>query len=437
MSRDRRRRTQNLRPAGDAQTENRPTLPAELVHIDRAIPGGAMFGRLRDGRVALVTGGLPGESVMVALRKGPGGVLTGSCIPADITATPSPVRVSPPCPQVAEGCGGCDWQHIDPIAQPGFKVEAVADALRRIGKVVDPQLSTGPALPSEGYRTTVRAVVNDVGQAGLRAAQSHRLVPLDWCLVAHPAVAHVLQHGRFPGWVEVTVRTSAATGKVIVLADLGENPSSTVDKCSVPDGVIVADRRDASPPSFTEGILGTTLRVSAPSFFQSRADGAAVLVEAVMDLAGDVLSARPRVADLYCGVGLFAATLANRFDLTSVVGVEWNRWSAADARHNLAAFGGSVIEGDAGSWRGNEIDLVVADPARIGLEKSGVAAATSAQPEVIIVVSCDAGALGRDTFLLATSGYRFDRAIVVDMFPHTHHVEVVSRFVRTGSTVSR
>jgi len=396
-----------------------------------------MLGRRGDGQVVLVTGGLPGESVMVTVRKGPGGVLTGASDSVDVRSLPSPVRVWPPCPHVARGCGGCDWQHIDPSAQPGFKVEAVADALRRLGKVADPLVEAGPPLPAERYRTTVRAVIDDDGRAGLRAPRSHRVVRLSDCLVAHPAVAQVLTEGRFPDCSEVTVRTSVSTGTVIVVADRGDRAEGGVHEIEVPDGVIVADRRDNSPPSFTEEILGSVLRVSAPSFFQSRADGAAVLVETVADLAGDVLSGNARMADLYCGVGLFGATLGARFGLAEIVGVEWNVWSAADARHNLALVGGAVIAGDAGAWRGHDVDLVVADPSRSGLQAAGVEAVSSAGPEVVVLVSCDAGALGRDARLLQNSGYRFDRATVVDMFPHTHHVEVVSRFVRTAGRVNR
>ena len=77
-----------------------------------------------------------------------------------------------------------------------------------------------------------------------------------------------------------------------------------------------------------------------------------------------------------------------------------------------------------------DVDVVIADPARSGLGKPGVAALTRTGAPVLVLVSCDPASLGRDAKLLAAAGYRHERSEVVDTFPHTTHVEVVSRFVR-------
>jgi tRNA/tmRNA/rRNA uracil-C5-methylase (TrmA/RlmC/RlmD family) len=74
---------------------------------------------------------------------------------------------------------------------------------------------------------------------------------------------------------------------------------------------------------------------------------------------------------------------------------------------------------------------VVADPSRSGLGRRGVATIASVDPSVVVLVSCDAGSLGRDARLLHEAGYELDGCVVVDLFPHTPHVEVVSRFLRS------
>jgi 23S rRNA (uracil1939-C5)-methyltransferase len=74
-------------------------------------------------------------------------------------------------------------------------------------------------------------------------------------------------------------------------------------------------------------------------------------------------------------------------------------------------------------------DVAIADPARNGLGKPGAAAIVAARARVIVLVSCDPASLARDTTLLGAAGYRHEASVVLDLFPHTHHVETVTRFV--------
>lgn len=389
-----------------------------------------MLGRDPDGRVVLVEGAVPPEVVEVDPVDGPGSVARGAM--AARIGPPSPDRIEPPCPHVADGCGGCDWQHIRPEAQLRLKREVVLDALRRIGGIEDARVELGPSLPSAGYRTTVRAAVDEDGRAGFRARRSHRVVPVDSCFVAHPLVERALVEARFAPGSEVTIRVSAHTGTGIVASDAVDHVHD------LPPGVSAVARGDgdgegvagsSAEGQIVEEIAGRTLRVSAPSFFQGRADGAAVLVEVVTDLLAGDLRADTRLVDLYCGVGLFAAVLGPR--VASVEAVEWSRSSVADARANLDGIRGHVVRSDVGRWRPSPADVVVADPARDGLRRAGVAAVAATGAPTLALVSCDVGALGRDASLLGKAGYAFDRGVVVDLFPHTHHVEVVTLFRRT------
>jgi len=121
---------------------------------------------------------------------------------------------------------------------------------------------------------------------------------------------------------------------------------------------------------------------------------------------------------------------------SELVTVESSRWSAADSRINLAGRRARIEQVEVGRWRprrGERFDVVVADPARTGLGKPGAAALVAAMAPVLVLVSCDPVALARDARLLMDAGYRHDVSEVLDLFPQTHHVEVVTRFVLTES----
>lgn len=145
---------------------------------------------------------------------------------------------------------------------------------------------------------------------------------------------------------------------------------------------------------------------------------------------GDELATARTVADLYGGVGLFGAVIGALPHRPRVVLVERSRSSCADAAVNLADLDAVVQRRPVERWRPVPADVVVADPARAGLGRPGVDVVTATGAAVVVLVSCDAAALGRDAGLLVDASYRLEQVTTVDLFPHTHHVEVVARFVR-------
>jgi 23S rRNA (uracil1939-C5)-methyltransferase len=179
-----------------------------------------------------------------------------------------------------------------------------------------------------------------------------------------------------------------------------------------------------------EDIHGHRLRVSIGSFFQSGPQAADLLVDAVRRGAPELVDAAV-VVDAYAGVGMFAvcATAPDAY----VVAVETSRSAVADAEVNLAARRHEVVRGEVGGWRVSpdlEVDVVVADPARSGLGAPGTAALSRVGAPVLVLVSCDPASLGRDAKLLGRAGYVHARSEVIDTFPQTTHIEVVSRFER-------
>jgi 23S rRNA (uracil1939-C5)-methyltransferase len=402
--------------------------PTEDVAVTGIAAGGEGVGRLGDGRAVFVRGGLPGERLRVAVTEERKRFARAELVEVLEAA---PERVGPPCSQVAAGCGGCDWQHVAPEAQRRLKATIVSDALRRIGRLDPPEPDLGPELAVDGWRTTVRAVVDDEGRAGFRLRHAHDPLAVGpgGCLVAHPLVDEVLREGFFPAPVrEVTVRAGAATGERLVLC------APKVGDSRVPEGVETVGADDLSGGHrawIHEVVAGRKWRISAESFFQGRPDGAEALIETIVAVLGDAVVPGASVVDLYSGVGLFAGVLGERTG-GRVVAVESNRSAVADARINLADLGDArIVRSDVRRWGPSAADVVVADPSRHGLGAEVVPRIGSTGARALALVSCDPGALGRDAGLLAAAGWGLRSVRLVDLFPHTAHVEVVTGWFRT------
>ena len=396
------------------------TLDEITVRIDKVVAEGDGLGRLPDGRVVFVERALPGELVAIRIIK-----QSKDYARAEIVriVEANDRRVEPPCAYVASGCGGCDLQHAAVDLQRKIKHDIVFESLVRLGKATDPLvLDCSEDLPVDSCRTTMRWAIDDHGALGFRAQGSHRVVSVDDCLVAHPALRelrHSLAPGARSGVEEVSLRVATASGERSVWWE----PSD------VALGAVPA-RTEVGPQGVVhEEIDGHRLRVSAASFFQASASGATALVRAVRRAAGDPTTwTSDPVIDLYGGVGLFALTVVPADH--PVVVVESNARAVADAKVNLRDRPATIVRSEVARWRPVPASVVVADPSRTGLGAAAVAVVAATKAPVLVLVSCDPASLGRDVGLLARAGYRFEYTEVLDLFPHTHHVEAVSRFVR-------
>jgi 23S rRNA (uracil1939-C5)-methyltransferase len=402
---------------------------SEVVRAERLVAGGAALSRRADGRIVLVPGALPGEVVeaTVTARQG---VDRGAVVRVLVA---SPDRITPRCPHVAEGCGGCDLATLEHDALGRAKVGIVTDALRRIGGWSEPAVRAGPALDPFGFRTTLRLGVTG-GRAGLRRVASNAVVEIDHCAVAHPLLDELVADGLLGDATEVAFRVGAATGERLALVTPGR------DGVRLPGDVLVvgADELAAGKRAWIhEVVAGRTWRISAESFFQTRPDGAGALTDVVTALAADALDGAPldagrprRLLDAYSGVGLFAGVLLDGRDGWRAVVAESNAASVADARVNLRDLDTKIVMTRVERLRAPRADVVVADPSRAGLGRKGAAVLAASGAARIVLVSCDPAAAGRDVALLTGLGYRPEEAVVVDLFPHTHHTEVVTRLDR-------
>jgi 23S rRNA (uracil1939-C5)-methyltransferase len=384
---------------------------------DRFAAGGEALARDPDGRVVFVRGALPGETVVAELTHE-----KRDWARADVREilTASVDRVQPPCPSRVAGCGGCGWMHLTHDAQRRAKLDIVTDALRRTGGIAGPATVLGPSVSATGYRTTVRAVAGADGVAGFRAERSHDVIAAPTCLVAHPTLRELLAGIRLDSGVEVTMRMSVATGEVGARWDRAKGAVR-----GLPPDVL-----RGSAAVLHEDVAGRRLQVALGSFFQSGPEAAELLVATVRRAAPELDDASV-VVDAYAGVGVFGACATS--SAAHVVAIETSRSAIADAKVNLAERSADVVRGEVGGWHaptGFSADVVIADPARSGLGAPGCAALARLDAPVLVLVSCDPASLGRDAKLLARAGYHHQRSDVIDTFPHTTHIEVVSRFSR-------
>ena len=379
------------------------------VSVGPVAHGGHCVAR-HEGRVVFVRHTLPGETVRAVVTDGAEGSSFWRADAVEVL-TPSPDRVPPPCPWSGPGrCGGCDWQHVSVPAQRALKAEVVREQLSHLAHL-DVVVEVEP-VPGDveglGWRTRVTWAVADDGAAGLRRHRSHEVVPVDSCRIAHPLVDEAgVTRRTWPGAGSVEVSASVATGERLVL----------------PDG-----RGDGA---LTEVVGDRAFRVTGGGFWQVHPGAAATLLAAVMQ----GLQPQPgdTALDLYGGVGLFAARLADAVGPTGrVTLVESDRVAVADARHNLAGLAAVRVERGRVDHvlrrlRTGRADLVVLDPPRSGAGRAVVdLVARQVRPRRVAYVACDPAALARDLTWFAERGYRLTGLRAFDIFPMTHHVECVA-----------
>jgi tRNA/tmRNA/rRNA uracil-C5-methylase (TrmA/RlmC/RlmD family) len=355
-----------------------------------------------DGQVVFVRHALPGEVVRAAVTE-----QTAKYLRADAVEVlqPSPHRVQPPCPYAGPGlCGGCDFQHVDIEEQRRLKAAVVTETLRRIGGIDrEVVMESVPGDDGLGWRTRMRyAVVDD--RPGMYAHRSHELIPIDHCLIARPQTPQVLDRS-WPGTSSVQAVISSE-GKSAVLTD-----SDSGDR-------------------LVEGVRGRRFRVQAGGFWQVHPAAPETLVDAV--LTGLEPREGESALDLYSGVGLFAAFLADAG--CAVLAVEGDRDAVRNARRNLHDLPAVSIEQGgvdkvlvAATRAGLEsVDLVVLDPPRTGAGKEVVRRIAALSPRRIAYVACDPAALARDLKVFAGLGYGLGSLRAFDLFGMTHHIECVA-----------
>ena len=436
----------------------------------------------KHGKKVFVSFALPNETVSVKITGSRKSMEEGDAL--EVLANPNPQRTTPPCPHFGV-CGGCSLQHWQPDGQIQFKQSVLAELLEHQAHI-QPENWLPPLVADRlGYRTKARMGVRYVEKkgtalVGFRERASNFLANLNECHILDPRVGfeienlkalissldardHIPQLELAMGETLDDVIDSKKSIAVIVrhMVDLGEDDIAKLQAFFAernwqlflqPKGSDTVHRMDplyentahARPSSLTvppTGGLFYRLPEFDVTFEFSPLDFTQVNLSVnrkMTKLAIDLLELKPgeRVLDLFCGLGNFSLPLARQVgDTGFVIGVEGSSEMTQRAKMNATANGlhhtdffAQDLTKDFSSepWVG-QVDALLIDPPRSGaLEVMQYLDKFNAKR--IVYVSCNPITLARDTAVLLDKGYKLTHAGVMDMFPHTGHVESIARF---------
>ena len=412
-----------------------------------------------DGKVTFIEGAVTGEHVLFERRKSRGRFDLGV---TKQVLHESSLRIAARCAYFGV-CGGCAMQHVEPSAQVAVKQRVLEENLARIGKVAPERMLPPIHGPSWGYRNRARLSVHYVEKKGGVLVGFHErrssFVADTWsCEVLPPAVGamipalrelftSMLVRDRVPQ-IELAVGEDVTILVLRHLVPLPEEDQAKLrdfaDRHRIqwwlqpggPDTAAVFHPVDAPPLEYRLPEFDVRLRFGPTEFTQVNAGVNRVLVKRALNL----LSPRPgeRVGDLFCGLGNFSLPIAACG--ANVVGIEGApslvRRSQENARLNgleeRAIFLAWDLYADAGGALKalGRVDKLLIDPPRDGAVEICKELPDDG-PSHIVYVSCSPSTLARDAGVLVNvKGYRLAAAGVVNMFPHTGHVESVALFLK-------
>ncbi len=370
------------------------------------------------------------------------------------------------CP-VSKKCGGCTMIDVPYEEQIRGKQKRIEDAISRFGKVETIIKMKNP----NHYRNKVTSVFapDKKGKpvCGIYRDHSHEVIPVKECMLEDRHADRIVQsvfallpsfkirvydEDKGTGLIRyVQVRTAHKTHQImltIVTADamipsrnnfvkaiLKKHPEITTIVQNINDKdttMVLGDRENIlyGPGYIEDELCGRRFCISSRAFYQVNSIQTEKLYNIAIDYAG--LSGKERILDAYCGIGTIGFIAADR--AKEVLSVELNPESVKNAVQNAELNqlkNVRVIEADAGELMtdladaGETCDVLFMDPPRSGASEEFLRSACTMKPAKIVYVSCDPTTLERDLIYLTKHGYQMKKAVPVDMFPYTSHVECV------------
>lgn len=463
-------KNKNKIESNDVVTKNQTY---EMV-IDDIGSNGEGIGRI-EGFTVFVEGALPDEKIKVLILKIKKSFAFGKIVEI---LEKSKHRVEPIC-KVAKHCGGCQLQHLSYEGQLQYKLKKTNEALKRIGKVENINITTMSGMDSNNfthYRNKAQFPVgkNNITsevEIGFYAKRSHRIIDNDCCLIQHEkntdiikTIRGFLNENKISIYDEIkhkglfrhiVTRVSKSTGEMMIILVL--------NGYELPEYKTLIESLRAFPfvtsiilnvnKSQTNVILGRktevlwgkefiedtiddiVFEISPLSFYQVNPVQTEVLYKKALEFSG--VTSDDTVLDLYCGIGTISLIFAKH--AKKVFGIEIVPDAIKDARknaknnniENIQFYTGAVEEILENSimqkdyYKESGFDIVILDPPRKGAEPSVLQSIKEISPEKIVYVSCNPATLARDIEILIDYGFKVDKAEVVDEFPLTVHVESV------------
>lgn len=368
---------------------------------------------------------------------------------------------------VAKRCGGCQWIGMD-------YGEQLREKEKQVRKILAPYCKLEGIVGMEQplfYRNKVHAVFGEDRKhrviSGIYEERTHRIVPVDSCLIENRkadaiivSIRELLPSFKIRPYNEdtgygllrhVLIRTGQTSGQIMVVlvlaspilpsknnfvkALLKRHPEITTIVINVNNrstSMVLGEKEQViyGKGYIEDTLCGKVFRISPRSFYQVNPVQTEVLYAKAMEYAA--LTGKETVVDAYCGTGTIGIIASDK--AKQVIGVELNADAVRDARNNAKINQVRNIQfyqNDAGRFllemeaQGAKVDVVLMDPPRSGSSEEFLTAVARMAPEKVVYISCNPETLGRDLKYLTGKGYRAEKAVAVDMFPFTGHVECV------------
>lgn len=440
------------------------------LEITDITPEGAGVGRC-DGYVLFVFGTAPGDVVDALVMKA--GKSYGYAKAVNIV-TPSPYREESDC-AVFGRCGGCVFRHIKYEKELEIKKKTVDENLKRLGGLDIECEKIIPSPQVNGYRNKAQypaAVIDGKMRFGFYSRHSHRVAPCESCPLQPDFYADIARvvglfcdENKITAYDEETgrgllrhlyIRDGRQSGEILVcLVATGEIPNvdgliKTLTELNkkIKSIVLNVNRKDTNvilsndcrtlwgKDAISDVLCGLEFEISPRSFYQVNHDGA----ERLYGIAADFADPKGKtVLDLYCGTGTIGLSMAR--GAKKIIGAEIIPEAVENAKNNAKRNGitnAEFICADAGEAAeklardGLLPDVVIVDPPRSGCSEQTLSAIAEMAPERVVMVSCDSATAARDCRRLSELGYKAEKAVAVDMFARTGHVETVVLMSKGG-----
>jgi 23S rRNA (uracil1939-C5)-methyltransferase len=408
------------------------------------------------GKAVFIDGALPGERVRYRVLKRRRQLDEAGLV--DVLAA-SPQRVAPRCQHFGI-CGGCSLQHLAPAAQLAAKQKQLLENLQRIGNVQPARILDPLRGPEWAYRRRARLGVKYVHKkgrvlAGFREREKPYIADIKRCEVLLQSLAELPSElAALTETLEIREKlpqvevAAGDTATALVFRVLEPPGAADVEKISAfgaarglqiflqPGGLdtVRPIRDDYAPLTYSVDEGSVEIEFGPVDFIQVNREINASMVAAAM--AHLQPRADDAVLDLFCGLGNFTLPLARR--AARVLGVEGDKSLVAKARLNASRNGirnaefavENLFEPDTfGAWAEGRYGLVLLDPPRAGAAEL-MTRMTRWGARRVVYISCHPGSLARDAGVLTEQGFTLTAAGVMDMFPHTTHVESIAVFER-------
>jgi 23S rRNA (uracil1939-C5)-methyltransferase len=425
----------------------------DLIHDGRGVgrPG---------GKTCFIEGALPGETVEFRRHNQKRNYDEAHVVEV-ISASES--RIQPECKHFPR-CGGCTVQHLEHGAQIAFKEKQLLDSLQRSGmqpKTVLPALSGSQWAYRRRARLAVQRAKDGNVLVGFHNPGSRRIEPISECHVLASPLAEIVV--ALPEWLTAfppgirlfEVELLSADNGLAISIEASRAPSATELEKMLATLSFTSEsvqlwwktsnqskfvRLDAGDESLELALTDDVqLQVQPGQFVQVNGEINRQMIDQVLSLlrktsvekkSSDVKSL---AVDLFCGAGNFSLPLAAHFD--RVIGIEGLEGLVRSAKANAQRNNLTNVEfmvSDLSDWAGmrklkEKVDLVLLDPPRNGAA-GAMPWIVKAKPKQVIYISCHPSTMVRDAKLLTEAGYSLSAAGVMDMFPHTAHVEAIALF---------